>query len=594
MKFLRVTLFAVGLLLVIGAFPRAGTLQFWYYAMGALLCFIVTVKLKPTPSEDKGPDVIHAWGPRLAKSVTDARAAIAPAIARAGADFQIAPGLSLDSDAASRDFAIFGATGSGKSTVLWWFIQQILESSSRALINDTKGELVVLLKGVLMALNRPLDLIIEVGLRSTAWAWAVGVDVFSKSPSVLIERAQALADRIVEAPAQAAENAIFYAAARIITRAGIIELCARHGAAWGFRELGEALSLPYEELRELLKDHSGALRALGAGDRYTSSVIATLAPAADRCTRLGALFADCKGFSFSAWMRAKTAAQFAVLVADPAMDDLSRWVAGAITAVVATAMLDADVRREARESGRATTWLVLDEFASLGRLEQIQKIASLGRSLGVRLVLALQSYSQLEQTYGEHGARSVMACCSNAVLLQAAAGAANDQHFCAELIGKRTVKRRTISTSSTESKDRQQSEISTSKSTSENWHYAEEYLVPPPSFRSAIGVTPNGVTGFVLTPAATVLNPATGQCDPLVVLCRWPFAPRVEEVEAQLGGLEAGTPNLLSSRSPAAPAPLSHLNGTARLAEVSKPESFDAEMKAVLESIEQLAGVHYA
>ncbi len=196
----------------------------------------------------------------------------------------------------------------------------------------------------------------------------------------------------------------------------------------------------------------------------------------------------------------------------------------------------------------------------------------------MRLVLAVQSHAQLLQTYSEHAARAIMSCCSTAFLLQCAAGAAADQQFCAELVGRRQVLRRSTSASSTESES--SSQPRKSKTSSESWAQAEELLIPPPAFRSAIGVTQHGVTGFLLTPAAVAIDPKDGHRDPLVILCRWPFAPRPEESDEELQ--ELPSIRRLSRTAPFAAQPA---------AENAEPAAmYDDEMKAALAAIERLAG----
>lgn len=48
---------------------------------------------------------------------------------------------------------------------------------------------------------------------------------------------------------------------------------------------------------------------------------------------------------------------------------------------------------------------VLDEFYRLGQMESVKKAAATLRSKGVRVIACCQSFAQLEELYGEHGAR---------------------------------------------------------------------------------------------------------------------------------------------------------------------------------------------
>src|SRR5690606_3752438 len=53
----------------------------------------------------------------------------------------------------------------------------------------------------------------------------------------------------------------------------------------------------------------------------------------------------------------------------------------------------------------APVWLFLDELPQIGRSTAIPRLAAIGRSLGVRLVAAIQSPAQLKEIYGHDGSQ---------------------------------------------------------------------------------------------------------------------------------------------------------------------------------------------
>lgn len=67
-------------------------------------------------------------------------------------------------------------------------------------------------------------------------------------------------------------------------------------------------------------------------------------------------------------------------------------------------------------------WLIIDEFASLGKVQSIEAVATKARKVGGCLLLGLQSVAQLKDRYGEHQAQSILSCLSTTLTLRCADG----------------------------------------------------------------------------------------------------------------------------------------------------------------------------
>jgi len=65
-------------------------------------------------------------------------------------------------------------------------------------------------------------------------------------------------------------------------------------------------------------------------------------------------------------------------------------------------------------------WLVIDEFASIGKVQSVEAVATKARKLGGCLVIGLQSVSQLRNRYGNDGAQSILSCLSTWLVLRCA------------------------------------------------------------------------------------------------------------------------------------------------------------------------------
>lgn len=82
------------------------------------------------------------------------------------------------------------------------------------------------------------------------------------------------------------------------------------------------------------------------------------------------------------------------------------------TDIVSTAILslDADPNRK--------FWLILDEFASLGKVSSIYDFLTKARKAGGRAVIGLQSVAQLRDAYGRDGAQTLLSCLSSKLVLR--------------------------------------------------------------------------------------------------------------------------------------------------------------------------------
>ena len=87
---------------------------------------------------------------------------------------------------------------------------------------------------------------------------------------------------------------------------------------------------------------------------------------------------------------------------------LAAWIGEAVNA---TLSLPPDsVRRR---------WLLLDEVASLGRVQGLSDALTKGRKYGLCAMMGLQSISQLRDVYGKDGAQTLLSCLSSQLLLRA-------------------------------------------------------------------------------------------------------------------------------------------------------------------------------
>lgn len=62
-------------------------------------------------------------------------------------------------------------------------------------------------------------------------------------------------------------------------------------------------------------------------------------------------------------------------------------------------------------------WLIMDEFAALGRIQGIQAAFDKGRKKGLCIIIGLQTVAQARLSYGPQGAQIIMSCIANKLIL---------------------------------------------------------------------------------------------------------------------------------------------------------------------------------
>jgi type IV secretory pathway TraG/TraD family ATPase VirD4 len=88
---------------------------------------------------------------------------------------------------------------------------------------------------------------------------------------------------------------------------------------------------------------------------------------------------------------------------------ISAWVGEAVSSILSL-----------RPDPSRRIWLLLDELASLGRIQSMSDALTKGRKYGLRCVAGLQSVSQLRASYGREGAQTLLSCLSSSLTLRSA------------------------------------------------------------------------------------------------------------------------------------------------------------------------------
>ncbi len=117
------------------------------------------------------------------------------------------------------------------------------------------------------------------------------------------------------------------------------------------------------------------------------------------------------------------------------------------------------------ESKTRKFWLIIDEFASIGRIGSVLDFLTKARKNGGRAILGLQVFSQLEITYTRAEAHTILANCSSQIVFRVPDPETSETM--SRLLGDQQISRIISSGGSSSSSGAQQ--VFANKSSSENW-----------------------------------------------------------------------------------------------------------------------------
>lgn len=146
-------------------------------------------------------------------------------------------------------------------------------------------------------------------------------------------------------------------------------------------------------------------------------------------------------FSVAKFIRAEKPGFLFLTYRDDQLDSLRNMISCALDVAARTilAMPASPTRR---------VWLIIDEFASIGKVQSIEAVATKARKMGGCLLLGLQSVSQLQDRYGEKAAQTILSCLSSWLVLRCSD--AETSEYVSKYIGDTEISRMTRSESTSD------------------------------------------------------------------------------------------------------------------------------------------------
>ncbi len=286
-------------------------------------------------------------------------------------------------------FLIGGRTGTGKTVAINEMLKGIIARGDRVIVTDPNGDFLSHFFKKGDAILNPFD------QRGKGWS------IFNELNSAYDHERYA---KSVIPPARSAQDAEWHGYAQLLFAETMKRLFQER--RYSTKELSEWLTLkPVEELGKFLSGTAaaglfdpGAAKALAS----TRFIIANyLAP--HQYLKPG-------NFSLKSWLNNEKGGNLYITwredMADALRPLISTWLDILCTSILS--LPPSDKRR---------IWIIIDELASLERLNSLEAALTKGRKHGLRIVTGLQSTAQLEHLYGHEKSIVLRSCFSNLLIL---------------------------------------------------------------------------------------------------------------------------------------------------------------------------------
>jgi hypothetical protein len=304
-----------------------------------------------------------------------------------GTGIEIAPGLTLTHKRERSHILIAGGTGSGKSVVGWNIMLPAKKRGDRVLLIDFKG----------FTENWPAkngDTIILCPTDKRTQVWAISKDIKTKQ-----DARQLSAMLIVES-----KDPLWSNTSRQVLTGCILKLIKEKGVGlWGWRDLADLVSLDQQSLKKIMDQYfPEGLRAVAEAGKATDSVLLTLGGYMGIIYDLADAWENrLDGISIKRWVRnPNSKIRTIIMQISTEFSQLSQaFNASIINQVESCLSSMPDV-----PAGKNPLWLFADEAPQLGAglVKGWNNFLVVGRSKGLRVVMSVQSKSQLDEMAGDN------------------------------------------------------------------------------------------------------------------------------------------------------------------------------------------------
>lgn len=342
--------------------------------------------------------------------------------ARRRPDHNLGAGLPYPADLWTRHVLLVGGTGAGKSTVIRPLIGKIVAANEKLVLFDPKGEF-----------TEAFDLPLIAPWDARSYSWDIGADMRNVGDM----------RRFAGAVVKEGHDPMWANAAKQILVGFMLYLRDSRGTLWGWRELADMLSTPQEDLLILMwRYNREAVRAVEKASVTTTGILINLAafcsPIYDLANAWGDLPED-RRISFVDWtLNPSGERRQIILQGHGSYPEITKGyiqgIIGCVSAIVNSVELGDDPDRK--------LWIVADELPQMGAVP-IRALFEVGRSRGLRCVVACQDFAQLDEIHGEKTVKALVSMTGTLIVGQVGRG--ETAEALAKALGAREVERRNLS-----------------------------------------------------------------------------------------------------------------------------------------------------
>lgn len=288
----------------------------------------------------------------------------------------------VSEDDSRAHWLLAGGTGAGKSTVVFNLLHSIYKRQDRALIIDYKG----IFERWPGKLGGDTLLIDPSDRRSSVWGIALELrtkqDARDFSSSMIPET----------------HDPSWSNGGRSILTCLIVKLQKEKGTKWGWRDLSNLCNQKrftiYNYMLEYLPEAAALIADSKPGDSYMAVFVASASIISD----LADAWENRPGLSIKKWMQTPTTKYRTIFLKISKFKELSKLINTSVLNMAAD--ITPDLQDVA--AGEAPLWIIADEFPRIGKVLGFDTWISAGRSKDIRVVICIQSKSQMTEIYGEN------------------------------------------------------------------------------------------------------------------------------------------------------------------------------------------------
>jgi len=320
---------------------------------------------------------------------------------------------------------IMGAPGKGKSVLINRLIAQIPKNKeTKTIIIDVKGEFIS------KFYDKEKDFILcPSDLRSVRFELykliKTHVDASAVAEIIVSEDKQSQDPHWIDSARAVLEGVLIYAAKYKLGNRAIYEM---------INDTEQLAKLKDDEDTKYIVGHYLRINSDGKADKETASILSSLARKAKLLQYLKYLdeLKENNLLDFKEWLEnGKGGTLF--FVSTLKLSKVFSGLYGVVVSYLMGEILDSDDDRN------RNIYFILDELPQLGKAlgENLEKGLAVGRSKGMKIVMAMQSYSQIKKVFGETEAESILDTTNSYIVFQSNIGAT----FLEKYFGKTTVLR---------------------------------------------------------------------------------------------------------------------------------------------------------